>query len=116
MNLIIKFYYCKICGVYDNKQHLFNHDNDDEYFGYQVFYEDETNKIYIQDTYASYNSVITNDDCDVNDWLYEGDKHNLNYLINNNLDLEINDRYLDYDDYNYQQIRILYDKLLEILL
>jgi hypothetical protein len=102
MNLIIKFYYCKICGPSEDKTHILNHENNNEYFGYQVFYEEETNKIYIQ---------YMND----TDWLYEGNKHNLNYLIKNDLDLQYTDRYINNNDYNYHEIRILYNKLAEYL-
>ena len=112
MILIIKFYYCKICGPSEDKTHILNHENDNEYFGYQVFYEEESNKIYIQDTYSSYGSINTDDDTD---WLYEGNKHNLNYLIKNDLDLQYTDRYINNDDYNYHEIKILYNKLAEYL-
>ena len=54
MLLIIKFYYCKICSTYIDKHHINPHEIDDEYFGYQVFYNEIDNKYYIEDKEISY--------------------------------------------------------------
>ena len=111
MDLIIKFYYCDKCGLYEEKNHPINHFGDEEYNGYQVFYNKNHDNIYIHDTYSSFNSVLTDDTFD--DWIYEGSKDELCHLIKNNLDLEMNTRIIDEEDYNYKQIKILYNKLKE---
>ena len=115
MLLVIKFYYCKICGLYIDKYHLHPHETDDEYFGYQVFYNEIDNKYYIQDTYSS-NSVSTDSETDnylTDEWLFCGIKEELLYLIINKLDLKITNRYIDPTDCDYIEINILYQKILD---
>ena len=113
MLLIIKFYYCKICGTYIDKYHLNTHKVDDEYFGYEIFYNEIDNKYYIQDTYSS-NSVSTEsaDSCSTNEWLFVGIKEELLYLIINKLDFKITNRQIDPNDCDYVEKNILYQKII----
>jgi hypothetical protein len=117
MILIIKFYYCKICGIFYDKYHLFSHEINSEFFGYQVFYDESNAKYYIQDTYSS-QSISTessNDDYEFNEWYWTGSREELLYLITNNLDLKIPNRLIDPLDNDYHQIFALYHKLIEYL-
>ena len=115
MLLIIKFYYCKICSTYIDKYHINPHEIDNEYFGYQVFYNEIDNKYYIQDTYSS-DSVSTDSDINaysIDEWLFVGIKEELLYLIINRFDLKITNRRIDPIDCDYIEMTILYQKIID---
>ena len=108
---LIKFYFCDICGEYYDKEHPISHDNDDEYIGYEIYYNDYTNIIFIKNTYSSQDSVNTDDNH--YDYFYEGNKDELLTNIEYGLDIRMENRFITIDDCDFNEINVLYSFIIK---
>lgn len=115
-NTIIKFYYCISCGGEFSKRlgHAKRHFKNDEFHGYSVHYEKALNKVYVTPIYSSA-SVATDDgmfDLSYTDdlgWLYVGTPAEFNDIASRRADIKVPSRTMSTNDYNFQEMCILYD-------
>lgn len=120
-NIIIKIYYCSKCGYLDillDKKHNKKHYLDTDYNGYIVHYYKPNNTIYVVPIFSN-QSVSTNNglyDLTYDDdlgWLYLGKPKDFYLMAINNMDIKIPTRTMIKEDYNYNEINILYTKYIE---
>lgn len=101
-NKIIKYYYMK--GIEQGDTNL----------GYEVWYNPHTFIIRVCDTYSTVQSILTCDDDNyMCIWKYEGDINNFVDICQNKKDMKINDRFLNIDDIDYDNIIHLYENFLQ---
>ena len=115
-NIIIKFYYCSKCGYLDaslNKKHNIKHYLDTNYNGYMIHYHKINNDVYVVPIFSN-QSILTDDglyDLTYDDnlgWLYLGKPNDFYLMAINNMDIKIPTRQMIKEDYNYNEINVLY--------
>ena len=120
-NIIIKFYYCTKCGYLEssiNKKHIIKHSFDTKFNGYMVHYNKINNMIYVVPIFSNQSVTTDNDlyDLSYNDdlgWLYLGKPQEFYFMASNKMDIKLPIRCMTKEDYNYNEINILYTKYIE---
>ena len=116
---IVKFHYCRICGILkDGGPHGNCHYKRNMRSGFIVFYSARRGHVYVAPTYSSAGSISTYVDldtrtfsCDLG-WLWCGKASEFYTLAAEARDISLPSRVIMPEDYNYREIRELYDRYL----
>ena len=121
-NTIIKFYYCRTCGILDesgghnDRAHTSSHFRRNERHGFLVLYYPPKDTLYITPTFSSAGSVSTYFDlehrsfnCELG-WLWYGAPKVFYAIASELRDMDIPARQIVPEDYNYTEMVELYKR------
>lgn len=111
MQPIIKFYFCNDCGMFNNKDHIFEHEKEEDYFGFVVYYDNIN--IYIKDIYTNCDSDTDSDFNEEENWLFSGTLNDIYHIIKNDIDIRVPECELEVHDPDFPLIMALYSSILE---
>ena len=116
---VIKFHYCRTCGILrEDGTHSFPHFKSNARSGFIVLHHPLRRRVYVAPTFSSVGSISTNVDLDSRTlssdlgWLWCGKASSFREIASEKRDISLPSRRIAPDDYNYKEIRELYDRYL----
>ena len=116
---VTKFHYCKTCGILnDDGKHASPHFKSSARSGFVVLHDRRRDFVYVAPTFSSVGSITTSVDLDARTlssdlgWLWLGKAAALYGIAAANQDLCMPSRTIMAEDYNYREIKELYDRYL----
>ena len=122
---IIKFYYCRICGIldesgrHDDRVHTSSHFRKNERHGFLVLYYPPKDMLFVAPTFSSAGSISTYFDlqhrsfnCELG-WLWYGAPQDFYAIASESRDMDITARVIGHEDYNFMEITELYKRYVD---
>ena len=111
---IIRFHYCRGCGILSDGKHASPHFRSNERHGFIVLHYPPRNQVYVAPTFSSAGSIETCFDLELRTfssglgWLWYGSTREFYDIAAGMKDMDIPIRKIMAEDYNFKEIRELY--------